>query len=69
MKTEHIDYLRLHLSNARSRLAERPDNALLAVFVAQAERELEGELEFLGITDTAVTSRSNTEMLAELFLS
>jgi hypothetical protein len=49
----HLDCLNLHLSNERIRLSRASSDGereLRAVFVAQLEKEVAGEVSFLGIT-------------------
>lgn len=51
---EHIDWLLLGLSNERMRLANaktEQEKALRTVWVQQCEKEIKGELDFLGKTD------------------
>lgn len=68
--TSHLVALHDRLSRERSRLAEAKsdeERALRQVWVAQAERELEGEMKFLGIEGSAqVAEISDDDLLAEL---
>lgn len=68
--TSHLVALHEHLSRERARLATAKsdeERALRQVWVAQAERELEGELKFLGMDGGAeVAEISDDDLLAEL---
>lgn len=67
----HLDALNLRLSNERARLAaatEATERHLRAVWVAQVEREIAGELEFLGLEAPAAVEMSDEELLKELGL-
>lgn len=58
----HLDALNLRLSNERARLAaakSEGERALRNVWIAQLEKEVEGEIQFLGTDD---------DLLAELGL-
>lgn len=66
----HLDALRLRLSHERERLAratsESECNARRA-YVAQCEREIAGELAFLGLpADECAAPMSDDELLAAL---
>jgi hypothetical protein len=69
---EHLNTLRLHLSNERCRLAaaKTPSEAQLrTVFVAQLEREIAGEVAFLaarGVVEAPSEDMSDDELLAAL---
>jgi len=70
MNTDHLEVLQTLLSNERARLAASTtpqERELRAVWVAQAERELEGEFAFLGMpASTAPSEIDDDELLAEL---
>ena len=64
---EHLNALRLSLSHERVRLANAKsakEVALRTVWVAQYEKEIAGELKFLGITEQP--DMSDDELLAAL---
>lgn len=65
----HLDYLELRLSNERSRLADAKSDGereLRKVWVSQLEREIAGEIEFIGGNRHGLTEMSDDELLAEL---
>lgn len=65
----HLEHLRLGLSNARARLAEaktESERRIREVWVAQAEREIEGELRFLGLPADDDVQMTDDELMAEL---
>jgi len=65
----HLDALQLNLSHERARLAQatRPQEiALRTVWVAQTEREIAAEYDFLGIDPNVDCDLSADELLAEL---
>lgn len=65
----HLDYLELQLSNERSRLADAKSDGereLHQVWVDQLEREISGEIEFIGGNRQGLTEMSDDELLAEL---
>lgn len=68
--TSHLVALQERLSRERMRLAEAmfdEEKALRQVWVVQAERELEGELKFLGMAgDGKVDDMGDDELLSEL---
>ncbi|ENZ77964.1 hypothetical protein OR214_02240 [Ralstonia pickettii OR214] len=68
--TSHLVALQHRLFRERTRLAEATsdkERALRQVWVAQAERELEGELKFLGMDGSGhVAEISDDDLLAEL---
>lgn len=68
--TSHLVALQERLSRERMRLAEAmsdEEKALRQVWVVQAERELEGELKFLGMAgDGNVDDMGDDELLSEL---
>jgi hypothetical protein len=74
MDTDHLDALNLRLSNERMRLADAKtpyERQLRAAWVASAEREIAGELAFLGQTEQARIAEietSDEELLRELGL-
>lgn len=50
----HLETLRLHLSNEKSRLSNATHKAEIAmrqIWISQLEKEIAGELKFLGISD------------------
>ena len=67
----HLNALRLRLSNERIRLDnEKTESgkALRGVWVAQIEKEIEGEKRFLGIVETDESTLTDAELLAALGL-
>lgn len=70
--TEHLNALRLALSHERDRLAAaktQGERDLRAVFVAQIEREIAGEVAFLakrGVVEAPCEDMSDDELLAAL---
>jgi len=67
--TTHLVALQTRLSHERARLANAKtakERELRAVWVAQAEKELAGELRFLGMSDTAPADIDDTDLLAAL---
>jgi len=65
----HLDAIRLRLSRERVRLqsAKCPNEiALREVWVQQIEKELQDELDFLGIKDSLLSDLSDDELLSEL---
>jgi hypothetical protein len=68
----HLHALRVRLSNERIRLQNAKtakERELRAVWVAGIEREIEGELKFLGLTeDPEPVEMTTDELLAELGL-
>lgn len=65
----HLNALRFGLSNERVRLANAKtegERKLRAVWVAQREREIEGELRRLGVEDDAAVEMTDDELLAAL---
>ena len=66
--TAHLSALRLRLSHERGYLAvakSDSERALRTVWISQIEREIAGELAFLGTIDEPV-ELSDDELLAEL---
>ena len=66
--TSHLDALQLSLSHERVRLASAKtagERNHRAVWVAQIEREIAGEMKFLGIT-AAPVEMSDDELFAAL---
>ncbi len=68
---DHLSALELRLSHERSRLAKAKtaaETAMRSVWVAQIEKEIAAELEFLGQVETALANENLTddELLAEL---
>lgn len=67
--TEHLDALRLRLSNERLRLAAAKTDAEIqfrAVWLAQIEKEIEAEVIFLKIERTSLPDLTDEELLSEL---
>lgn len=67
----HIDALRLGLSNERLRLAKATSPAeatLRRVWVSQCEKELAGELQFLGMPPDTLKDLDDDQLLKELDL-
>lgn len=65
----HLGYLELQLSNERSRLADAKSDGereLRKVWVSQLEREIAGEIEFIGGNRQGLADMSDDELLAEL---
>lgn len=71
MDTSHLDSLRIALSNERCRLASATSTKeieLRKVYVSQLEKEVQGEMKFLGITEQeTVTDLNDDDLLNELF--
>ncbi len=68
MTTDHLNALRLGLSHDRARLADAKTPAereLRAVWIAQREREIAGELAFLGLPADA-PAMSDDDLMREL---
>lgn len=64
----HLSALRVRLSNERGYLAKAKtdgERELRTVWIAQIEREIEGEKAFLGL-DGCDTDMTDDELLAEL---
>jgi hypothetical protein len=72
MDTSHLNAIRLRLSNERNRLANSSTDAersLRSIWVAGIERELQGELTFLGLPAELAPAEeaiSDEALLAEL---
>jgi len=67
--TSHLVALQTRLSHERARLANAKtakERELRAVWVAQAEKELAGELRFLGMSDAAPVDIDDDDLLAAL---
>ena len=64
--TSHLVAITERLSRQKARLSESPDNALLAVWVRQTEKELASEYAHLGMEAAPVCDLSEDELLAEL---
>jgi len=65
----HLDALQLRLSNERTRIsqAKTEDEKLLrSAWVAQTEREIAGEIEFLGLKTDQMPEINEDDLLAEL---
>jgi hypothetical protein len=66
---EHLKALRLRLSHERVRLANartEQERALRTVWVKGIEKEIAGELVFLGIKEEPLPEMTADEILAEL---
>lgn len=66
----HLDVLQLRLSNERARLSTAKtagEQVLRAAWVAQIEREIAGELDFLGLPAAAPVGIDDDELFNELF--
>jgi hypothetical protein len=66
---EHIDQLKLRLTNERARLAKANDPLeieIRKVWVANCEKELASEYDFLGIEQTPYVELNDDDLLAEL---
>lgn len=63
-KTSHLNALRLRLSHEKS----RPVNAMRAAWIAQIEKEIRSELEFLGIEEQTHPDQTDVEILNSLGL-
>lgn len=69
MSTEHLEALRLRLSHEKVRLVKAKtgrEKALYEVRVKQCEKEIEGELAFLGMKDEPLPEMTDDEIMAEL---
>lgn len=69
MNTDHLNALELGLSNERVRLANAKtdqERALRQVWIAQTEREIQSELEFLGLTPVGLDDMSDADLLLAL---
>ena len=65
--TSHLVAITERLSRQRARLSESPNDALLAIWVCQTEKELANEYEHLGMVPGAeLPTMSADELLAEL---
>jgi len=64
----HLDALQLRLSNYRVRLqsVEPSELPLLKVFIAQCEREIAGELRFLGKAEPIGEDMTDVDLLKAL---
>lgn len=58
----HLNALQLRLSHERA----RPQSAIRAVWIAQIEKEIAGEMKFLGIAQAPALEISDDELMAEL---
>lgn len=66
---DHLNALELRLSNERNRLSQAStdtERKLRSVYVAQAQKEIAAELEFLGLEPLQVTDLNDDDLLAEL---
>jgi hypothetical protein len=71
MDRPHLNALEFRLSNERVRLANSKtdkERASRSVWVAQCEKEIAQEREFLGLPAEVVTDASDAALLAELGL-
>ncbi len=69
MNTDHLTALNVRLSHERARLAgakTQQQRTMFAVRVAQCEREVAGEMKFLGMSQTAPLEMSDDELMREL---
>lgn len=67
--TEHLVALQTRLSNEKSRLNSartKQERDLRAVWVHQIEREIDGEMRFLGLPIGADSDMTDDELLAAL---
>jgi hypothetical protein len=67
--TEHLVALQARLSNEKSRLNSartKQERELRAVWVKQMEREIDGEMRFLGLPIGADVNMTDDELLAAL---
>jgi hypothetical protein len=65
---KHLDFLNLHLSNERIRLSQATtdkEKAIRKAWVKQIEKEIKGELKFLGIKECS-DSITDDELMKEL---
>ena len=67
-KFAHLDALNLRLSRERSRfaVASGKQRELRGVWIAQIEREIDREMEFLGVNYAPLPEMSDDELLAAL---
>lgn len=68
MDTSHLTALHVRLSHERDRLAaakSASERALRRVWITQIEKEIQGELAFLGMAED-LPEMSDDELLAEL---
>jgi len=71
MSFEHLNALRLRLSHEKVRLSKAKtdrEKELRTVWVAQCEKEIAGELAFLGIKEELLPEMTDDEILNELNL-
>ena len=69
MDTSHLTALHVRLSHERGYLASaksESERALRRVWIAQIEKEIQGELAFLGMAKDEAPEMSDDELLAEL---
>lgn len=67
--TSHLNALQVRLSHERGYLAAaktESERALRKVWIAQIEKEIAGEMTFLGKTDEALPDMTDDELFAEL---
>lgn len=67
-KFTHLDALNVRLSHERSRFAAATgdDRELRGVWIAQIEREIEREMEFLGVVYEPLPEMTDADLLAAL---
>lgn len=69
MSEDHLNSLRLALSHETARLVNaksEQERTLRAVWVKQLEKEIAGELSFLGINEDPLPEMSDDELMTEL---
>lgn len=69
MNTDHLTALNVRLSHERARLQSaktEQQRTVFAVRVAQCEREVAGELKFLGMSQNVMLEISDDDLLNEL---
>lgn len=69
MSTAHLDALNLRLSHERGHLAAAKsdkERAIRTVWIAQVEKEIAGEMKFLGLAAAPVVEMTDDEIMAEL---
>lgn len=67
--TTHLVYLQARLASEKARLADataKAEREARTVWVAQLEREIDGELRFLGLSAVKVDEMSDDDLLADL---
>lgn len=69
MNTSHLNALQVRLSHERDYLARaktQSERELRKVWIAQIEKEIIGEMKFLGINETQTEELSDEELLKAL---